>query len=63
MWDIMPYDFDKKFGGERSLSVLRKMVRPGSVIALHNTRGSTVLEFLEDFILFATKGGYGFRLP
>jgi hypothetical protein len=45
------------------LSVLRKMVRPGSVIALHNTRGSTVLEFLEDFILFATKGGYGFRLP
>ena len=63
MWDIMPYDFDRKFGSERSLSVLKKMVRPGSVIVLHDTRGSTVLEFLEDFILFATSVGYGFRLP
>ncbi len=63
MWDVMPYDFDKKFGSGRSLSVLKKMVRPGSVVVLHDTRGSTVLEFLEDFILFATGCSYSFRLP
>jgi peptidoglycan/xylan/chitin deacetylase (PgdA/CDA1 family) len=63
MWDIMPYDFDKKFGSERSLSVLKKMVRPGSVIVLHDTRESTVLDFLEDFILFANDRGYRFDVP
>lgn len=63
MYDIMPYDFDTKFGSERSLSVLKKMIRPGSVIVLHDTRESTVLKFLGDFILFATGCGYSFRLP
>jgi peptidoglycan-N-acetylglucosamine deacetylase len=62
-WDLMAYDFDSKFGGEKSLSILKKMVRPGSVIALHDTQSSTVLEFLENFILFAAAEGYCFRLP
>ena len=60
MWDIMPYDFDRKFGGERSLSALKKMVRPGSVIVLHNTLQSSVLDFLEAFIVFAKNKGYRF---
>ncbi len=63
LWDIMPFDFDRKFGGERSLSVLKKLLRPGSVIVLHDTERSTAPEFLEDFILFATAEGYCFRLP
>lgn len=63
LWDIMPFDFDRKFGSERSLSVLRKLLRPGSVIVLHDTEKSTAPEFLEDFILFASAEGYSFRLP
>ena len=63
IWDLMAYDFDSTFGGEESLGILKKLARPGSVIALHDTPSSTVLEFLEDFILFATNRGYVFRLP
>jgi len=63
MWDLMPYDFDRKFGSERSLSLLKKMVRPGSVIVLHDSPRSTVLEFLEAFILFAIGEGYRFDIP
>jgi peptidoglycan/xylan/chitin deacetylase (PgdA/CDA1 family) len=63
LWDVMPYDFDKKFGSERSLSVLKKMVRPGSVIVLHDSPGSSVLDFLEAFILFANNEGYRFDVP
>ncbi len=62
-WDIMPFDFDRRFGSDRSLSILKKLVRPGSVIVLHDTESSTLLEFLEDFIVFAVAEGYGFRLP
>jgi peptidoglycan/xylan/chitin deacetylase (PgdA/CDA1 family) len=63
LWDIMPFDFDRKFGSKRSLAILKKLVRPGSVIVLHDTERSTVLKFLEDFILFAAGEGYGFKLP
>jgi peptidoglycan-N-acetylglucosamine deacetylase len=63
MWDLMPYDFDQSFGSERSLRILKKLSRPGSVIVLHDTYKSSVLDFIEDFILFATSEGYVFRLP
>jgi peptidoglycan-N-acetylglucosamine deacetylase len=63
LWDIMPYDFDMEFGSERSLSILKKLTRAGSVIVLHDTVRSTLLEFLEDFILFAADKGYNFKLP
>ena len=43
MWDLMPYDFNRKFGSERSLSILEKKIRPGSVIVMHDSPGSTVL--------------------
>jgi peptidoglycan-N-acetylglucosamine deacetylase len=62
LWDIMPYDFDQAFGPEHSFSVLKKHIRPGSVIVLHDRKGSTVLEFLEQFIVFAKIEGYIFRL-
>jgi peptidoglycan/xylan/chitin deacetylase (PgdA/CDA1 family) len=63
MWDIMPYDFDRRFGSEKSLAVLKKMIRPGSVIVLHDKPESNVQEFLDAFILFAIGKGYRFDIP
>lgn len=63
LWDIMPYDFDKAFGGDNSLRILMRMIRPGSVIVLHDTVRSTVLSFLDRFISQATSRGYRFDIP
>lgn len=62
-WDLMPYDFDPEFGSRMSFSVLRKKLRNGSVVVLHDTPGSTVLEFIEEFINFAKEKGYEFVIP
>jgi len=63
LWDIMPYDFDQKFGSERTLSVLMNKIRPGSIIVLHDNPSSTALEILPGFIDFAADNGYNFELP
>jgi hypothetical protein len=63
MWDIMPYDFDEKFGSHRSLAVLKKMIRPGSVIVLHDTSKSCAATILNDFLEFAVNEGFRFVLP
>jgi peptidoglycan/xylan/chitin deacetylase (PgdA/CDA1 family) len=63
MWDLMAYDFDRKFGKEESLSVLKNKIRDGSIIVLHDKKESTVHEFLEEFILFCFSQGYRFDLP
>jgi len=63
LWDIMPYDFDYRYGREKSLELLKKKIRPGSVIVLHDNPGSTVLEYLNDFILFASGKKYRFTIP
>ena len=60
-WDIMPYDFDKSFGSSRSLLILKKKIRPGSIIVLHDTPNSNTLEFIEEFISFARVEGYRFE--
>lgn len=59
-WDIMPYDFDINFGVSDSLEILRKNIRPGSIIVFHDTGESGVLKFLEEFILFSKNEGYRF---
>jgi peptidoglycan/xylan/chitin deacetylase (PgdA/CDA1 family) len=59
-WDIMPYDFDISFGNQRSLQILKKKIRNGSVIVLHDTKESTAHIFLEDFIKFALKENFHF---
>lgn len=59
-WDLMPYDFDGKFGSERSLRILKKLIRPGSVIVLHDKPGSSALKFLPEFIDYAMTSGYEF---
>jgi peptidoglycan/xylan/chitin deacetylase (PgdA/CDA1 family) len=63
MWDIMPYDFDRKFGAKKSITILKKMIRPGSVIVLHDTSRSCALEILPEFLKFAIKEGYQFCIP
>lgn len=62
-WDIMPYDFDRNFGGKKSLRVLKEKMNRGSIIVLHDTNNSTVLDFLGEFISFSISRGYRFILP
>jgi peptidoglycan-N-acetylglucosamine deacetylase len=62
-WDVMPYDFDENFGSENSLRILKKKIRPGSIIVLHDTPASSVLKFLATFIDFASARGYKFVIP
>lgn len=62
-WDIMPYDFDSRFGSWNSLRTLRRMIRPGAVIVLHDRPGSSAPLFLEEFIDLASGEGYSFVLP
>ena len=62
LWDIMPYDFDKKFGKEKSLQVLKKKIRPGSIIVLHDTPSSTANSIIGEFVAYATECGYRFEV-
>jgi peptidoglycan/xylan/chitin deacetylase (PgdA/CDA1 family) len=61
-WDLMAYDFDSRLGSEKTLAVLKKKIRPGSVIVLHDSHGSAVPEFLEQFIEFSEGSGYRFEI-
>ncbi len=59
----MPYDFDRSFGVENSLEILKDKIRPGSIIVLHDHKGSSSTKLLEYFINYATEEGYRFILP
>jgi peptidoglycan-N-acetylglucosamine deacetylase len=61
-WDIIAYDFDGAFGREKSLSVLKRKIRPGSIIVLHDKVASCANTIVEEFINFAKKEGYRFEL-
>ena len=60
LWDLMPYDFDKGFGTARSLLVLKKKIRPGSIIVLHDNPTSCANSILDEFIIYAFDSGYRF---
>ncbi len=60
LWDLMPYDFDRKMGKDKCLDVLEKKLRPGSVIVLHDTPSSLLISFLDEFLSFAADKGFGF---
>lgn len=59
-WDLMPYDFDEKIDNKRVLNIMKKRMRPGSVILLHDKPSSTCLSFLEEFIKYSGDNGYRF---
>lgn len=61
-WDIMAYDFDRSFGKKKSLNVLKRKIRPGSIIVLHDTALSCANEILDEFIAFALGKGYRFDM-
>lgn len=63
MWDLMAYDFDRRAGREEVLNLLKKRIRKGSIIVLHDKQGSTVTGFLEDLIRYCLAEGYRFVIP
>ena len=62
-WDIMPYDFDREFGSEKTLEVLKNKIRPGSIIVLHDSPYSYANKILGEFIGFSAGSGYRFEIP
>jgi peptidoglycan/xylan/chitin deacetylase (PgdA/CDA1 family) len=62
-WDLMSFDYDDSFGKENSLRILKKKIRPGSVIVFHDRSNSCANEIVEEYISFALKEGYRFELP
>lgn len=63
LWDVMPYDFDTYFPASRSLTILKKYIRPGSIIVFHDSPGSAVHSYLEEFIQYCFSLGYRFDIP
>lgn len=61
-WDLILYDFDASFGKERVLSVLKKRVRPGSVVVFHDTSKSCVASLLGEAIVYLRSEGFTFSL-
>jgi peptidoglycan-N-acetylglucosamine deacetylase len=59
-WDLMPYDFDDRLGSKKSLLILKKKIRSGSIIVLHDNQNSKFPEFIEEFISYAIKEGFRF---
>lgn len=62
-WDLMPYDFDRKFGTARVLAVLSGKLRNGSIIVLHDNSDSNLPEILPALINIAQSEGYRFVIP
>jgi peptidoglycan/xylan/chitin deacetylase (PgdA/CDA1 family) len=63
MWDLMSYDYDRNFGARKTLNILSKKIRPGSVIVLHDKPSSSSPLILNDFIELSTTRGYRFDIP
>jgi len=61
-WDLMLYDFDRSFREGGPMSALQRLVRPGSVIVLHDNSRSSAGEFLDEAIIFLKSKGYTFSL-
>ena len=62
-WDIMPYDFDRSIGSGRSLEILNRKLRPGSIIVLHDRPDSSSSGFLDEFLDNSEREGYSFVCP
>jgi len=62
-WDLMPYDFDEKMSSNKVRDILKKKIRPGSVIVLHDKTSSSVLSFLAEFIKYTEDEGFRFVTP
>lgn len=61
-WDLMPYDFDKRLSPAKILEIMKRKVRSGSVIVLHDTNASHAAVILEEFIKSSIDKGFSFSL-
>lgn len=61
-WDVMPYDFDSRFTPSVSLELLKKKIRPGSIIVLHDSPDSNCRHFIEEFIETSISRGFRFEI-
>ncbi|MGB8492129.1 MAG: polysaccharide deacetylase family protein [Bacteroidales bacterium] len=61
-WDILGYDFDKDLPPDRCRKAILKRIRPGSVIVMHDKKGSSAPAFLDRFLDNAVEEGYRFGL-
>ena len=61
-WDLIVYDWDPEFGAARSLHVLKKKIRKGSLIVLHDRPGSSANALLKEFLESTINRGYRFAL-
>jgi peptidoglycan-N-acetylglucosamine deacetylase len=61
-WDLILYDFDASFGRDRILKTLRRKIRPGSIVVLHDTSKSSVATLLEEAIVYLRSEGYTFPI-
>lgn len=59
-WDLMPYDFDNSMDKEQVLKIIKKHLRPGSLIVLHDNSKSNVQDLLGDIIELCWSEGYSF---
>lgn len=62
LWDIMSYDFDNDLDPVQSLNILKKKLRPGSIIVMHDIPGHS-FEITRGFLEYAGSTGYSFVLP
>lgn len=61
-WDIMPYDFDLTLPADRSLAILERMMRSGSIIVLHDKPSSHAPFILRHFLETTLEKRYSFGL-
>jgi peptidoglycan-N-acetylglucosamine deacetylase len=61
-WDLIPYDFDATFGAGNTMRILKRKVRPGSIIVLHDKPTSCCNQIVGEFIDYAKVSGYNFSI-
>ena len=59
-WDLLLYDWDMSVNSDTIIGKIRKLVRPGSVIALHDRENMCALRVLDDIIDICKSRGFTF---
>jgi peptidoglycan-N-acetylglucosamine deacetylase len=59
-WDLILYDFDRGFSDSNILRILRRKIRPGSIIVVHDNEKSLRPGILREIIKTIRDAGYKF---
>lgn len=60
MWSLMPYDFDVSLTRSEVGNILKKNLRGGSVIVMHDTPAAKAWEIIDEFIPWCLQNGFRF---